>query len=512
LRLNDSEDPSMKNLGIGTWIHRRRVKSAGTVAIVDRHTRLDYAAFADRIDRLATAFTARGIARGDRVAYLGNNAPEFLETLFACGEVGAVFVPLNTRLAPAELDYVLRDSGATMLLHAAEFTGLVMPTSVPRIVVNGWADHDAENYEGLLGSAPADHPDLPVSLDDPALILYTSGTTGRPKGAVLSHGNLTWNALNVLVDYDVTSAEVALMVSPLFHVASLGMGALPTLLKGGTLVLQARFSPAAVLAAIAEHRVSSLSGVPTTFQLLAEDPGWATADLSSLTKLTCGGSLVPARVAEAYEARGLAFSSGYGTTETAPGATSLSPRHSRERSTTSGLPHFFTDIRVVDPDGHDVAAGDIGEILVAGPNVIHGYWNQPQATADAFTDGWFRSGDLGFRDQDGFLTIADRAKDMFISGGENVYPAEIERVILELPEVAEAAVIGVPDDRWGEVGRAVVTAVPGSTVTHELIARHLDGRLARYKIPKSTVVVNALPRTASGKVRKRELHEHFGST
>jgi fatty-acyl-CoA synthase len=328
---------------------------------------------------------------------------------------------------------------------------------------------------------------------------------------VLSHGNLTWNALNVLVDYDVTSAEVALMVSPLFHVASLGMGALPTLLKGGTLVLQAKFEPAAVLAAITEHRVSSLSGVPTTFQLLAQDPGWATADLSSLTKLTCGGSLVPARVAEAYEARGLAFSSGYGMTETAPGATSLSPRHSRERSTTSGLPHFFTDIRIVGPDGQDVAAGDIGEILVSGPNVIRGYWNRAQATADAFTDGWFRSGDLGFRDQAGFLTIADRAKDMFISGGENVYPAEIERVIMELPEVAEVAVIGVPDDRWGEVGRAVVTATPATTVTHELIARHLDGRLARYKIPKSTVVVNALPRTASGKVRKRELREHFGT-
>jgi len=500
----------MRNLGIGTWIHRRRVKSADAVAIVYEETRLTYTALAGRIDQLANALAARGVRPGDRVAYLGTNTPEFLETLFACGQIGAVFVPLNIRLAADELAYALDDSGATLLVNDAAFTSLVAPMGVRRIAVAADPVEGAEWYADVLASATADHPDVPVSLDDPALILYTSGTTGRPKGAVLSHGNLTWNALNVLVDYDVTSTEVALMVSPLFHVASLGMGALPTLLKGGTLVLQAKFEPAAVLTAIKEHRVTALSGVPTTFQMLAEDPGWAAADLSSLTKLTCGGSTVPARVAQAYEARGLAFSSGYGLTETAPGATSLSPRHARDRASTSGLPHFFTDIRIVGADGKDLPAGDIGEILISGPNVVHGYWNRPEATAEAITDGWFRSGDLGFRDEEGFLTIADRAKDMFISGGENVYPAEVERVIMELPQVASVAVIGVPDERWGEVGRAVVIAASGATVNHELIAHHLDGRLARYKVPKSTVVVNELPRTASGKIRKRELRDLYG--
>lgn len=501
----------MRNLGIGTWIHRRRVKSGDAVAIVSEQTRLTYAGLADRIDRLGNALAGRGVGAGDRVAYLGTNTPEFLETLFACGQIGAVFVPLNVRLAADELAYALRDCEAMLLVHGAAFTSLVAQAGVGRIVVGTGPAGDAEQYERVLDSADAGHPDVPVSLQDPALILYTSGTTGRPKGAVLSHGNLTWNALNVLVDYDVTSADVALMVSPLYHVASLGMGALPTLLKGGTLVLQAKFEPAAVLAAIEHHRVTSLSGVPTTFQMLAEDPGWAAADLRSLTKLTCGGSTVPARVAQAYEARGLAFSSGYGMTETSPGATSLSPRHSRERSGTSGLPHFFTDIKVVDAEGREVAAGEIGEILVCGPNVIRGYWNRPEASAAAFTDGWLRTGDLGLRDEQGFLTIADRAKDMFISGGENVYPAEVERVIMELPQVGAVAVIGVPDERWGEVGRAIVTAAAGATVTHDLIAGHLDGRLARYKIPKSTIVVGDLPRTASGKIRKRELRERFGS-
>jgi O-succinylbenzoate-CoA ligase len=500
----------MENSGIGSWLHRRRVKSADAVAIVSGDTRLTYAALAQRVDRLANALSAQGIRAGDRVAYLGPNAPEFLETLFAVGELGAIFVPLNVRLAPAELAYQLQDSGASLLIHAAELTDLVPTTEVARIVV-GPAEPGVRRYDDLLSSAPAGHPDVPVALDDPALILYTSGTTGRPKGAVLSHANLTWNVFNVLADYDVTSAAVALMVSPLFHVASLGMGALPTLLKGGTVVLQAKFDPTAALAAIAEHRVTSLSGVPTTFQMLAEHPDWASTDLSSLTQLTCGGSVVPARVAEAYEARGLAFSSGYGMTETSPGATSLSRRHSRERSTTSGLPHFFTDVRVVGADGRDRPAGEIGEILVRGPNVFLGYWNLPEASADAKADGWFRSGDLGWLDADGFLTIADRAKDMFISGGENVYPAEVEQLIMECPEVAAVAVIGVADERWGEVGRAIVIAAPGASVTHELVAAHLDGRIARYKIPKSTVVVDELPRTASGKIRKQELRERFGA-
>jgi fatty-acyl-CoA synthase len=500
----------MRNLGIGTWIHRRRVKSADSIAILDRDRSLRYDRLAERIDRLTNALYLRGVAAGHRVAYIGPNAAEFLETLFACGQLGAVFVPLNTRLAPDEIAYALADSGATLLFHTPEFTDRLARVSLPRVVAGAKPDAAAVGYEDMLIAAPAVHPDLPVALDDPAMILYTSGTTGRPKGAVLSHGNLTWNAINVLVDYDVTSAEVALMVSPLFHVASLGMGALPTLLKGGTLVLQPAFEPAAVLAAIAEHRVTTLSGVPTTFQVLAEHPHWSRTDLSSVTTLTCGGSPVPARVAEAYERRGLAFSSGYGLTETSPGATSLSPRHSRERSATSGLPHFFTDVRVVDPGGRDVPPGEIGEILISGPNVIAGYWNRPEATAQAMTDGWLHSGDLGFLDADGFLTITDRAKDMFVSGGENVYPAEVERVVMELPEIGAIAIIGVPDNRWGEVGRAVVVPAEGAAVTHDLVAQHLDGRVARYKIPKSTVVVPDLPRTASGKIRKSELRDRYG--
>jgi len=314
---------------------------------------------------------------------------------------------------------------------------------------------------------------------------------------VLTHGNLTWDAFNVLVDYDVTSETRALMIAPLFHVASLGMGLLPTLLKGGTVVLAERFVPGEALRLIERHRITALSGVPTTYQLLMEDPAWAETDLGSLRSLTCGGSAVPARVRDAYEARGLAFSSGYGLTETSPGATSLSPRHSVSRGESSGLPHFFTEVRL-EPETE--------EVEVRGPNVFAGYWDNPGATDAAFSpDGWLRTGDLGRFDEEGFLTIVDRAKDLIISGGENVYPAEVELAIMTIPEVTGAAVIGVPDERWGEVPHAVLTLRPGATLDATRFVDHLSHRLARYKVPQTFEVVGELPRTASGKVQKHLL-------
>jgi fatty-acyl-CoA synthase len=492
----------MINHGIGTWVHRRRVKSAHATAIITLDRRISYPQLAERIDRVGEVLQSRDIGQGDRVAYLGPNAPEFLEVLFACGQIGAVLVPLNIRLSAPELGFQIKDAGVALAVTDATLAHL-LPDHLPRLVVGA-------SYDEAVSAAEPRHREAPVSLDDPAVIMYTSGTTGHPKGAVLTHGNLTWNSLNVLVDYDVTSREVALMMSPLFHAASLGMGALPTLLKGGAIVLHARFDAGAVLHDIEQHRVTLLTGVPTTFRLLVDHPTWDETDISSVLKVTCGGSSIPARVAEAFELRGLAFSSGYGLTEAAPGATSLSTHHAAERASTAGLPHFFTHCRVVDDSGADCAPGDVGEILLSGPNVTPGYWGRPDATLEALPDGWLRTGDLGFLDADGFLTITDRAKDMYISGGENVYSAEVERAILDLPEVAAVAIIGIADDRWGEVGRAIVVAAPGSHVTHEQIVTHLSGRLARYKIPASTVVVEALPLTASGKVRKHEVRALHG--
>ncbi|WP_255769754.1 o-succinylbenzoate--CoA ligase [Pseudarthrobacter sulfonivorans] len=512
----------MDNNGVGSWLQRRRAKSGPKAALVSAAGTLTYAGLADRTDRLANALRGRGVGKGDRVAYLGDNHPSFVETFFACGLLGAIFVALNTRLAAPEMQFQLQDSGSRILIHAAALetvaASAVAETAVAvRLAVasDGGAQDSAaelpsgvERYDEVLRTAAATPLDEAVTLDDGAMILYTSGTTGRPKGALLTHGNITWNCFNTVVDMDLNRNDVALMISPLFHVASLDMGLLPMLLKGATVVLEAKFEPGRVLALVAQHQVTTLNGVPTTFQMLCDHPDWATADLSSLDKLTCGGSAIPRRVLDAYEDRGIGFTSCYGMTETSPGVTMLPVARSRDKAGSAGLPHFFTDVRIADPLGGLAAEGQVGEIQISGPNVIKQYWNRPDATAESYANQqWFRSGDMGYRDGEGFLFVSDRLKDMIISGGENIYPAEVEAVIAELYEVGSVAVIGVEDEKWGEVPRAIVTLREGASLTGDQLRAHLEGRLARYKIPKSVVFLDEMPRTASGKIRKADLRK-----
>ena len=502
----------MHNHGLGAWLAKRRSKTPDKPALIHGEGEIvTYRQLADGTDRVSALLWHRGVRKGDRVAFLGENCPEFIQVLFGAAQLGAVFVPINTRLAPPEITHVLTDSGARVLIHDAALADRSAEGIAAARVAHVIATGEGEGaLSPLLAGATGGHADADVSLEDPAAILYTSGTTGKAKGAVLTHQNLTWVALNCLVDYDVVSTDVALMISPLFHAASLGMGALPVLLKGATIVLEKGFEPGRALDLIERHGVTMLSGVPTTYQLLADHPRWATTDLSTLKKLTCGGSAVPNRILNAYEERGLSFSQGYGMTETSPGATSLAPDMTRAKQGSVGLPHFFTDVRIADEHGAMVPRGTVGEIEITGPNVFAGYLNLPEATAAAFSpDGWFRSGDLGYLDADGYLYIADRLKDMIISGGENIYPAEIENLINDIDGVTGAAVIGVPDATWGEVPWAVLTIKDGASVTLEDVRARLEGRIARFKLPKNVVVVDELPRTASGKVRKADLRARF---
>lgn len=505
----------MNTHGLGAWMAKRRLKSPETTALVFDGADVTYRQLADAADAVSALLWQRGIRKGDRVAYLGANSPEFLQVLFGTVQLGAVFVPINTRLAAPEIVHVLTDSDVRVLIHDQDFSeridSVLAGANVSHVIVTGEGDAEKPGLSQLLRLTRAGHTDVDVSLDDPAAILYTSGTTGKAKGAVLTHGNLTWVAINCLVDYDVVSTDVALMISPLFHAASLGMGALPVILKGATIVLEKSFEPGRALELIERHGVTMLSGVPTTYQLLADHPDWAATDLSTLKKLTCGGSAVPTRILNAYEERGLSFSQGYGMTETSPGATSLPPSMTRTKQGSVGLPHFFTDVRIADEHGAMVPPGTVGEIEIAGPNVFPGYLNLPEATEAAFSpDGWFRSGDMGYLDDDGYLYISDRLKDMIISGGENIYPAEIENLINDIDGVTGAAVIGVPDEQWGECPWAVLTVRPGASVTLDTVHAHLDGKIARYKLPKNVVIVDELPRTASGKVRKADLRARFG--
>ncbi|MDQ4489787.1 long-chain fatty acid--CoA ligase [Sinomonas sp. ASV486] len=508
----------MDNIGVGSWLRRRLPKSGSKTALLSGEQRTSYADLAERTERLANAFQRRGVARGDRVAYLGENHPAFFETFFACGLLGAIFVPLNTRLTAPELQFQLHDCGVSLLVHSAQLDTLaVAATDGTGVRTRLSVDKDpdakvAGSHEAALGAAPADPIQEKVGLDDGAIILYTSGTTGKPKGALLTHGNITWNCINVLIDMELSRDDVALLISPLFHVASLDMGLLPMLLKGATIVIEEKFDPSRALALIQRHGVTTLNGVPTTFQMIAEHPDWPSADLSSLQKLTCGGSPVTGRVLEAYESRGIHFTSCYGMTETAPGVTMLPAERSLEKAGSAGLTHFFTQMRIVDPLGLTAGPGDVGEIQISGPNVMCEYWNRSDATRDAYADGvWFRSGDMGYGDDEGFLFVSDRLKDMIISGGENIYPAEVESAIAELEAVAAVAVIGVPDAKWGEVPRAVITVRSGASLTEDQVRAHLDRRLARYKVPKTVVFVSEMPRTASGKIRKADLRRQYAS-
>jgi fatty-acyl-CoA synthase len=364
---------------------------------------------------------------------------------------------------------------------------------------------------GTSGGAVPAPVDTPVGLDDPAMIIYTSGTTGRPKGATLSHGNITWNCVNVLIDTDLASDEVALVCAPLFHVAALNMVSLPILMKGGTVVLTGGFDPGVALELIGRHHVTVMFGVPAMFNAMAHAPAFASADLSSLRRLLCGGAPVPLSTIRTYLDRGIPFLQGYGMTETSPGALFLGAERAADKAGSAGVSSFFTDVRVVRPDGSDVEPGEKGEVVVAGPNVMTGYWNRPDATAEVMDGEWFRSGDVAVVDDDGYVTIVDRMKDVIISGGENIYPAEVEDAIYSHPDVAECAVIGVPDERWGEVGRAIVVRRAGMTLDERALLEHLDGRLARFKLPGSVVFTDALPRSGAGKVLKAELRKAFGT-
>jgi fatty-acyl-CoA synthase len=489
----------MRNQGIGSWTLRRARMSPDRVAVVSEGREWTYAQLHERATRLAYGLADLGVRHGDRVAYLGPNHPTFLETLFATGQLGAIFVPLNWRLAPAELAYQLGDSGARTLIVAPSCAGLVSEVDIPTVPLG-------EPYEQILAPPPASTLDEPVDPDETCMVLYTSGTTGRAKGAMLSHANITWNSVNLLIDVDLAGDEVTLVAAPMFHVAALNQTVLPTLLKGGRVILVPSFDPEQALRLIARHRVTYLFGVPTMFLAMARTPGWAKADLSSVRSAICGGAPVPTAAIAAYHERGVTFMQGYGLTEAAPGVLFLRREESVRKAGTAGTPVFFTDVRLQRPDGGPAGPGEPGEILAHGPNIMAGYWQRPQETAEVLsTDGWLRTGDIGVADEDGHIAIRDRTKELIISGGENIYPAEVEEVLYQHPAVAECAVVGVPDDHWGEVGRAVVVLRGGAQADAEELLSFLSGRIGRFKVPKSVVFTDSLPRTASGKVLKSRL-------
>jgi fatty-acyl-CoA synthase len=488
------------NQGLGTWPTRRARISPDHTALSDPHRTLTYAELAERTARLAGALRLLGVGHGDRVAYLGVNAVEVFETLFATWLLGAIAVPLNYRLSGPEIRYMLDDCGAAVLVHSADADALVAaaepwPSTLRHVL--GTAEFAAGP---ALDAAP------PVALEDPALILYTSGTTGRPKGAVLTHGSMTWNTVNFLAHVDVLSTDRALCIAPLFHCVGLGQVTLPTLFKGGSVDVLPKADPGLVLARVSAARITSFSAVPTMLQMMCEHPGWPDADLSSLTLVQYGGSPVQERVARAWLARGVRLVQGYGMTEASPGVYMGTHEGTQAHPTSVGVPHFFTDVALLHADQLAPAGSAPAELAVRGPHLFAGYWGRPEETQAAFVEGaWFRTGDVLRVDDDGWAHVVDRVKDMYISGGENVYPAEVEAVAARLEAVANCAVVGVADARWGEVGAAYVQLRDGATLTEAELRAHLEAHLARYKVPKYLEFVAELPHNATGKMRRVEL-------
>lgn len=496
---------SGQNIGLGSWPARRARLSPNTVALRYGEREYTYRQLADRVEALAGGLRAHGIERGDRVAYFGANHPDLLTTLFAASRSGAITVLLNSRLSPAEISFMIDDSRPKMLIHGHEVTSVVQRLDPQIKETLNAIDVDSADFTALLREEPPPH--VAVHLDDACLLMYTSGTTGKPKGAVLTHGNIFFNDINVLIETDLTSHEVCLAVAPLFHIAGLNGLVLPVILKGGTVEILPSFVPGTVLDTIQQRGVTCMFGVPAMLDALSAEPEFTPDTLASLTTVIVGGAPVPERTIRRWAEHDVDVQQGYGLTETAPAVLKLSAQDARKHIGSAGKPQFLVDVRLADPSGDTVEDASIGEILTRGPNVFQEYWDRPDATDDAFHDGWFRTGDIASVNDDGFYTLKDRSKDMYISGGENVYPAEIESVLLDIDGIAEAAVVGVPDKTWGEVGRAFLVLTPDAAWTETSLMEVLQDRLARYKQPKSIRFVEELPRTSTGKLRKNILRD-----
>jgi fatty-acyl-CoA synthase len=500
-------------MDLSQWIAHHAARTPARVALRFENQDVSYASLAGQIDDIASALAAHRVGAGERVAWLGLNSPAMLATLFACARVGAIFMPLNWRLAAPEHRAMLSACVPLLLFVEERFIGESFSREIAPVgtacvglgatLPRGWASW-ASFLDGGRGR-PA--PVAGNADGTPVLLCYTSGSTGRPKAALLSQKALACNAANSVDMHALSAADRVLTTLPLFHVGGLNILTLPALQAGCTVTLHPKFDPDATFDTIARDRITLTVLVPAQLDAMLTHPRWPQADLSSLRMITTGSTLVPLRIIRAVHARGVPLVQVWGATETSPIAACQHADEAIRTAGSTGRAARHCELRIADVAGNEVPPGVAGEVWVRGANVMSGYWGDPEATAKTLADGWFHSGDLGHLDEEGFLTIDGRIKDMIISGGENVSPAEVEAVLLDCPDIAEAAVVGRPDTRWGEVVVAVIAPAPGVTLERERVLALFDGRLARFKHPKDVIVVSALPRTALGKVSKEDVRQ-----
>lgn len=495
--------------GIGDWATRRAQLSGDKVAFVSGERTWTYGEFDDRANRLANQLRDRfGVRRGDRIAAVVPTSVECLEILFAVAKLGAVFTPINVRLTASEIGYVLADLGAQLLFVHGAFTQAAAAVNEPGVRVRDVVALGAE-YDDLV--ATADPDPLPALTDrhDVAVIMYTSGTTGRPKGAMITHENLRANAAAVTSAFGLRSCDVTVTALPMFHIGGLGLYTLPFIYVGAMNVIMPSFDPVAVLDAVVAHRATQLLLVPTMWQAVMGVPDLERYDLSSLDCALTSGAPAPVSVLDFLARSGIPFREGFGMTECAPSIALLDSEHVREKAGSIGRPLFGIDTRLVDDLDRDVPVGTVGELLVRADNVFAGYWMRPEETSHALRGGWFHTGDMARADDEGFITLVDRKKDMLISGGENVYSREVEVVIAEMPGVRSVAVVAASHEKWGETPVAFVVPTEGAALAEDDVIAFARQRLARFKVPTRVRFIEALPTTATGKVQKNALRDRL---
>jgi fatty-acyl-CoA synthase len=498
---------------VSDWLASRAALSPERMALVDtiRGRKIDYRSWNASVNRTARYLRGLGVARGDRVAVLAHNAVEVLDVWFACAKLGAIFQPLNWRLTGSELAALVKDGTPTVLLYGAAFAARVEALRGGAASVKHFVGlDDPSGFAAREACSDAPFEAESMSPSDPWALCYTGGTTGVPKAAILTYGSIHANAVNTIVSWGLDASDVALLNAPLFHTGGMNVFTAPLVMAGGASVVCRAFDVDQVFDLVQARAITVLFGVPTMFIAMQAHARWNEVDFSALKLVISGGAPCPMPVFEKFWARGVDFKTGYGLTEAGPNNFWLPPEEVRGRPGAVGVPLFDVEVKLVDDSGREIEGAGEGELLIRGPHVCGGYWQRPAETAKVMSDGWLRTGDLARRDADGFYSIAGRSKDLIISGGENIYPAEVEAVLAAHPAVAEVAVIPVPDPKWGEVPRAVVVAREGGRVTEPELIAFAKERLASYKVPKSVVLVSALARTSVGKIDKQALVREHG--
>lgn len=509
------------------WVAFHADRTPDKIALIDQHTgqQLTYLALDQRASQLATVMRDDwGADEGDRLAILAKNSIEYFVFQWACIKLGAMMLPLNWRLAVPELVFICNNAEAKGIVYdncfSEQLPDLLEKTSLShclRITQNEAPNDELPSYEDAVASASPDVVMNPQTTHDtPMTIMYTSGTTGHPKGVIITHGMTFWNAINISVPTGLNCNSVQYVVLPLFHTGGLNLYANPLFHYGGTSIITRDYDPEVTLKSLSDPSlgVTHFFGVPAIYLFLSQHPDFDKTDLSQIDSWGCGGAPMPASLLGTYAKRGITIQLGFGMTETSPTVFLIAKRRALVKPTSVGKPLLHTRVRIVDDNFDDVPIGEVGEVVISGANITPEYWqrddaNEANFTCDEYGNRWLHSGDAGTMDDEGCIYIVDRYKDMYISGGENVYPAEIEQVIFQLDAVADVAVIGVPHERWGETGKAIIVPKVGQEVDPEQLIQHCKAKLAKFKVPQSVEFIDELPRNAAGKVLKRELREKY---